>query len=1028
MIISENDKRLYRLITLKNGLKAMLISSANDTDAEMRDDEEESRESGDETDSESTDRSEVSAVCAKEKMAAAALAVRCGSFQEPTNLGGLAHYLEHMLFMGSEKYPAENEYSEFISKHGGSDNAFTDFEMTVYFFDVSQPAFAKALDIFANSFVKPLLREDSLEREVEAVESEFQLQQTSDTARLEQVLAEQAGVNHPMSHFCWGNLKSLREIPKEQGINIRDALVDFYNSYYSAEVMTLCVQSKHSLDELEQFVRDSFSSVPRGKRVPIVYPTQQPFSNNPNFYKLFKVVPINRDVIITFRWVLPPQKSHYKEKCLDYLGYVVGHEGRNSILDHLRNKQWALELSAGSDGDGFNDNKMCSMFTITITLSEEGARNIAVVTKYVHQYMHMLRKKGPQRWLWDELKEIAEFDFRFQEEEEAQDYVCGVSQAMQDFPEEHYLCGSDLFMEYNATRIQELLNYMTPETCNIMYYNCEFQKHPDQFPLREAWMNVSYSIEDYPEEWTSLWRDDPEFQQALDFPEPNRYIPTDFSIKNDEMYCNEEFPIVLVERAASKLWFRKDEKFLVPKCFINVHLVTKMAYANVKKAVCLDAMSDILSQLLAQTNNYAEMASLEYELNGLNSGMTITFSGFNHKLPLLFETVMNTLATFDCPEELFNTIKLSLRKHYYNNVLINKYYGDEIRSAIVHQKHHIMAKRRETLKAITKDDIVQNARTLCRSAYVEAYIHGNTTSSEALQLIENLERKLTATPADKKIEQLHAIIEEEVYVRLLSINPEDKNSRIVNYYPYGPAHFYEETLIQFLVYLMEERCFKELRTEQQLGYDVRCSGNIYQGVIGFSVSISPAATKFTLTHVDEKIDEFVDDMVKMVEELGFDEFSTVKNALIKIKQCVDLSMEDEQKRNWNQIVQFQYQFDRNQLETEFLKTLELERFRKWCLKVLPSKNRDRRKLSVQVVAYGKEALEECEGGEEIWKKFEEKGEKMEQEDADPEIPPIKMLKPKKPGSKKFIDDFETYFASLKYYPPVSRSPKEVIDF
>lgn len=69
-----------------------------------------------------------------------------------------------MLFMGSEKYPAENEYSEFISKHGGSDNAFTDFEMTVYFFDVSQPAFAKALDIFANSFVKPLLREDSLER------------------------------------------------------------------------------------------------------------------------------------------------------------------------------------------------------------------------------------------------------------------------------------------------------------------------------------------------------------------------------------------------------------------------------------------------------------------------------------------------------------------------------------------------------------------------------------------------------------------------------------------------------------------------------------------------------------------------------------------------------------------------------------------------------------------------------------------------------------------------------------------------
>lgn len=69
-----------------------------------------------------------------------------------------------MLFMGSEKYPKESEYSEFISKHGGSDNAFTDTEMTVYYFDVSQPAFPKALDIFANFFVKPLLREDALQR------------------------------------------------------------------------------------------------------------------------------------------------------------------------------------------------------------------------------------------------------------------------------------------------------------------------------------------------------------------------------------------------------------------------------------------------------------------------------------------------------------------------------------------------------------------------------------------------------------------------------------------------------------------------------------------------------------------------------------------------------------------------------------------------------------------------------------------------------------------------------------------------
>lgn len=49
---------------------------------------------------------------------------------------GLAHYLEHMLFMGSSKYPDENEYDSFISASGGSTNAFTECEYTLYHFDI----------------------------------------------------------------------------------------------------------------------------------------------------------------------------------------------------------------------------------------------------------------------------------------------------------------------------------------------------------------------------------------------------------------------------------------------------------------------------------------------------------------------------------------------------------------------------------------------------------------------------------------------------------------------------------------------------------------------------------------------------------------------------------------------------------------------------------------------------------------------------------------------------------------------------
>ncbi len=69
-----------------------------------------------------------------------------GSLSDPDNISGLAHFCEHMLFLGTEKYPKENEYSQFLSEHAGSSNAFTSGEHTNYYFDVSHEHLQGALD------------------------------------------------------------------------------------------------------------------------------------------------------------------------------------------------------------------------------------------------------------------------------------------------------------------------------------------------------------------------------------------------------------------------------------------------------------------------------------------------------------------------------------------------------------------------------------------------------------------------------------------------------------------------------------------------------------------------------------------------------------------------------------------------------------------------------------------------------------------------------------------------------------------
>ncbi len=90
------------------------------------------------------------------KRSAAALCVGAGSFSDPVALPGLAHFVEHMVFMGSEKYPDENSFDTFVQKSGGSDNASTDCETTVFYFDTQRKHFREGRDRVAGYRINDL--------------------------------------------------------------------------------------------------------------------------------------------------------------------------------------------------------------------------------------------------------------------------------------------------------------------------------------------------------------------------------------------------------------------------------------------------------------------------------------------------------------------------------------------------------------------------------------------------------------------------------------------------------------------------------------------------------------------------------------------------------------------------------------------------------------------------------------------------------------------------------------------------------
>ena len=154
------------------------------------------------------------------------VSVNVGSIAENLELQGLAHFTEHMLFLGSKKFPNENHFDEFVSKNGGYSNAYTDTYQTVYYFSVLNNSFEESIDIFSRFFIDPLFDENSVDREINAIESEHNKNIQQDIWRISYLTDIISKDGSMINKFSTGNLESL------QKPNVREEMIKFYKKYY----------------------------------------------------------------------------------------------------------------------------------------------------------------------------------------------------------------------------------------------------------------------------------------------------------------------------------------------------------------------------------------------------------------------------------------------------------------------------------------------------------------------------------------------------------------------------------------------------------------------------------------------------------------------------------------------------------------------------------------------------------------------------------------------------------------------------
>jgi insulysin len=624
------------------------------------------------------------------KTTAMSCAVSVGAAADPREMSGLAHFCEHMCFLGSEKYPGENEYKRYLSNHGGRSNASTSLHLTVYKFDVLAEHAEQAVDIFSNFFISPLFTLSGTSREVQAVDSENSKNLTNDSRRRLQILKELASKSHYYSKFTTGNAITL-PVDSDNATRLREALSAFHSRHYQPENMTVVLIGPQPLEELQSWIVSRYGSIQKkemtnpegelqkliieaakdmpeyvyGKPIPACNPAFSSSFQNYQWPILLCVKPLQSMRKLSLNFPLPPTRHLFNQDPMHLISHLLGHEGPGSSFAILQSAGLITALSAGNRISGPDQ----ALFQLDLALTERGEEEWKSVAALIFEHCRLIATAEDLQRHWDESRVLSEIRFHNTLPGQAYDTAPYLAEAVISYGTQYCLSAGRL-LDIKAPAIQEFISYLRPDNCIVERCSDAAWKEMEtitEFPkgfgkMNEPWYDVEYytgPIKDY-KKWLFL-QPTPLFDvKNLHLPLENRFIPKSLDLVSElseeakqgsriEREINPPNLILSLSGGSNRLWHRLDDRYALPKAcvdfFIRIPSVEQSMKFNQWEFDPMAAMhSSILkstfSQALSQEFYDAELAGLHWALSTSPSGIKISCSGYSDRLSDLAITVL----------------------------------------------------------------------------------------------------------------------------------------------------------------------------------------------------------------------------------------------------------------------------------------------------------------------------------------------------------------------------------------------------
>jgi secreted Zn-dependent insulinase-like peptidase len=705
-----------------------------------------------------------------------------------------------MVFFGSEKYPDPAEYEQYITEHGGNRNAYTSFDHTNYFFDVNAEHFTEALDRFAQFFVSPKMDAEYVDREMNAVQAEYQMGLKSDGRRGLDVLQALMHPEHPYSQFSVGSLESLADRPDQP---IRADLLAFYERYYVAGNMRLVVLGAESLDALEAMVKASFSEVPAGD---VVHdPVNVSIFPETLLPSLVSIEPTaaNRSLEIIFP--IGDYTEQYLSDPARYLGHLLGHEGPTSLLAQLKREGLAESLSAGASFRWRGG----ALFYIDIKLTEAGIEQSNRIVQMTHSALAHLRQEGAQSWVFDELKQLSDLNFRFQEKGEPIRYVSRLASSMHDFPVRDWLRGGTYLEQFDAELTQGLLDSMSPEKAlvTLSYPGIKTDTLSPNYQTPYALVPADDIAKPLPEDDAAL--------ANIDLPAPNAFIAKNVDVVSlDETPA--KLPVMSIDQGVA-VWFQHDDEFEVPKGALNVNFRSALVGQSVEVDMALELYTALVSD---QANDFAyaaQIAGLQSSVYRHSRGISMRVNGYNDKQVALLQRLLAVMQAMEFSEERFNNLRAERVRQIENKSAQRP--ASQIMGALREALNHSSWSDDQQLAALqnlTLGGVKSQAAAFWDSVNVEVLLYGNYVDEDVVAVRSALGSLVREGSVDLPALGVTNLDQDQRQQLTQELEHDDA---VVSWYIQGSDRSVQQQALYALTgQALKSGFFQQLRTEQQLGY------------------------------------------------------------------------------------------------------------------------------------------------------------------------------------------------------------------